>query len=759
MAEQENQGKPCGAYEMLREGEEIVLRIECESCDFFPSIEDDPHVMSMVIDILSEVGHVTKIVLAQKRDFEYPLEQVTLLEDVAKLYKYFVQQKLHLKMHLDPANRSKYAELQDIIYRLLKSDPVGAYVEISRVIRRDQIDIQQHNPGVLAANHPVLAFAYEVKSRIEQTQLIAKLKSELSGYKIGDRQIYRRYFAPIVRPDFMYTKVISSYPLDARELDSYAVGETDITILSREGDVRFLYHMVPPEFKLTEEKYELLDAARKILAEHKPKKNEFTDPARMRDVFFNVGCDLLEELAEYRGIQLRVKDKEELADILVRYTVGFGLIEVLLSDEKIQDISINSPVGRTPIFLVHAEWGDCVTNIIPTMPEVESWASKLRFLSGRPLDEANPVLDTELVLQNARARVAAITAPLNPSGIAYSFRRHRDKPWTLTLLASKWANHTINPLGAAVISFLADGARTMLVAGTRSSGKTSFLGAMLVELMRRVRIITIEDTLELPVHALKDLGYNIQSMKVASALTRGTTEVSADEGLRTTLRLGDSALFVGEVRSTEAAALYEAMRVGALANVVAGTIHGDSPYGVYDRVVNDLKVPRTSFKATDIIIVANQIRSPDGLRRIKRCLSITEIRKHWTDDPVREGGFVDLMKYDATTDSLQPTDALINGDSEILKSIAGNVREWAGNWDAVWENILLRARIKEYMIKTAEAANNQDIVEAPMVIAANDQFHKVMEQVKNDVGRMDPERIFFEWQEWFKKAVREMGNP
>src|SRR3989344_4293763 len=100
-------------------------------------------------------------------------------------------------------------------------------------------------------------------------------------------------------------------------------------------------------------------------------------------------------------------------------------------------------------------------------------------------------------------------------------------------------------------------------------------------------------------------------MKVQSALMKGGSELSADEGIRSSLRLGDSALIVGEIRSMEALALYEAMRIGALANVVAGTIHGDSPYGVFDRVVNDLKVPRTSFKATDIIIVANPIKSPD----------------------------------------------------------------------------------------------------------------------------------------------------
>ncbi len=260
------------------------------------------------------------------------------------------------------------------------------------------------------------------------------------------------------------------------------------------------------------------------------------------------------------------------------------------------------------------------------------------MISGRPLDEANPILDTELKIPQATARVAVIAEPLNPTGLAYAFRRHRDKPWTLALFVK---NKMVNPLSAGVLSFLIDGARTMLVAGTRSAGKTSLLSSLIVEIMRKFRIITIEDTLELPTISLRKLGFNVQPMKVASALTKGTAEVSASEGIRATLRLGDSSLIVGEVRSEEARALYEAMRVGALANVVAGTIHGDSPYGVFDRVVNDLGVPRTSFKATDIIVVANPVRSADGLHRWRRVTQITEIRKFWEQDPLTEGGFVD----------------------------------------------------------------------------------------------------------------------
>jgi type IV secretory pathway ATPase VirB11/archaellum biosynthesis ATPase len=546
---------------------------------------------------------------------------------------------------------------------------------------------------------------------------------------------------------------MASFPSEGEELETYTLGKkrSEVTIFSLPDTVQYLYHLTPPEFKLSEEKYEILDLARKIMAEHKPKRQEFVDPERMRTVFYNVGHDLIEELANYRKIRFREEEVDELTEILVRYTVGFGLIEVLLQDPKIQDITINSPMGKTPMFIVHADYGDCMTNIIATPPEAESWASKLRMTSGRPLDEANPILDTEIEIPQARARVGVIAPPLDPTGMAFAFRRHRDQPWTLPLFIK---NRMINPLAAGLLSFIIDGTRTILVAGTRSAGKTSLLGAVLVEVMRRYRVLTIEDTLELPTTALRNMGYNIQSMKVRSALAKKGAEVPAAEGIRSSLRLGDSALIIGEVRSEEALALYEAMRIGAMANIVAGTIHGDSPYGVFDRVVNDLKVPRTSFKATDLIVVANPIRSSDGLQRWRRVTQITEVRKEWERDPMLENGFVDLMKYDAKTDELVPSDELINGEADILKMIAGNVKEWAGNWDAVWSNVLLRTKIKETLVKYSDTAKMPKLLEAPFVILCNDIFHKISESVREEIGMLDSERIFFNWDNWIKKEIK-----
>ncbi len=755
-----NKAKKGLGYEIVREGEETILRIDYTEIPRVPSIEDDEVCMSQTIDLLIKNPSTTKIVFIQKHDYEYDYAQTRLLMEIAKIYGLLIKQKdlfSYKALNLDPNQYNvaeRYNKVHNIIFNLLKKDPLGCYVLLKRMRRHEQIELEKEiDPRYAAARKEYIKILEHIIKMLEKTRLVAIASPYLAGLEVGNRTIYRKIFSPLIRPDFMYTKLMATYPKDAEEIDSYKIGETEVVIFKMEDTIQYIYHIIPPEFKLDEDSYDILDMARRIMAEHKPEEQDFINPERMREVFYNVGKDLLEELAEHRNLKLSEKQLEELTQILIRYTVGFGLIEVLLEDPAIQDITINSPMGTSPIFVVHGKYDECKTNIIPSVSDAESWASKLRLISGRPLDEANPILDTEIEIPGvANARIGVIAPPLDPSGIAYAFRRHRNKPWTLPLFIK---NRMINSLAAGIISFIVDGNRTMLIAGTRSAGKSSLLGSILVEIMRKYRIITIEDTLELPTNALRKLGYNIQPMKVASALSKGSSEVPADEGIRTTLRLGDSALIVGEVRSTEARALYEAMRVGALANVVAGTIHGDSPYGVYDRVVNDLKVPKTSFKATDIIIVANPIRSADGLSRVRRVTRITEIRKEWEEDPMKEGGFVDLMKYDADKDELVPTDDLINGDSDILKAIAGNVKEWAGNWDAVWENIELRAAIKEEIVRISDTLEEPELLEAPFVIQCNDQFHRISEKVREETGKLDKEKILFMFKEWIKKAAQE----
>jgi type IV secretory pathway ATPase VirB11/archaellum biosynthesis ATPase len=462
---------------------------------------------------------------------------------------------------------------------------------------------------------------------------------------------------------------------------------------------------------------------------------------------YRIGLDLLVDIANSNGIDITENQLRKLATILTRYTAGLGVLELLLQDEKVQDIAANAPISTHPLYIFHADFLECETNLVPSPDDAESWATRFRLRSGRPLDEANPVLDTELSVPGGRARVAAITRSLSPDGLAFAFRRHREKPWTFPLFIN---TKMMDSFTAGLMWFIIDGARTLLIAGTRSSGKTALLGSCLVQIMPKIRIITTEDTLELPVEELQKLGYNIERLKSRSVITHIETELPAEEALRTALRLGDSALIVGEVRSVEAKALYEAMRIGALANVVAGTIHGESAYGVFDRVVNDLQVPPTSFKATDLIVIANMLRSPDGLHSFRRVVEVTEVRKHWKTDPYEEGGFVNLLEYSAQDDVLKPTRTLTMGESHVLNDIAARVRDWKGRWDAVWENINLRASVLQYLVEYAKAKNNPEILEAQTVIESNSQFHIISNDVKEDIGALDSRMIFDRWKNWIK---------
>lgn len=1243
----------------------MQVRINCLGCLYGSSIEDYPECMSRVIDIILEVKKVTSVVLARNREYEYDYPQIKMLTEVASVIEWVVREKLLSKANIrSPDCIRLYPEgvekLEHIVTGLLRRDPIGAYVELIREIRKLKFRMKNASPALLSCYKVYVTSTLEVlRKALEKTQLIQKSMRHLAGYHVGDRSLYRQLFMPSVRPNFMLTRYMITPPKGGKSVDRYKVGDTQIEIFKLPDTTQYLYHVLPPEFKLSEEKYSVLDAVRRYMATHRPKTGEFVRSSRVREVFYNIGKDMTVDIAEQMNIVLSAKELEQLATILTRYTAGMGVLEILLADEKIQDLFVNSPIERQPILINHADWGECKTNLIPTNEDAEAWATRLRISSGRPLDEANPVLDTDIAVPGGNARFAVITRGLSPHGLGFAIRRHRDMPWTLPLFIK---NRMLNPLAAGLLSFLIDGTVSMLVAGGRGSGKTSMLGAIMLEILPQVRIVSIEDTLELPIEHMRELDYNVERLKSRSVITRVETEMPADEALRTALRLGDSALIVGEVRSsirgneevaivdngimkrikikdienmdlenikvptigfdlkvglskltdfvkhpkrkkllkiktrtgrevtvthdhslfaptkdfeiapieckdlkigeqivipsfmpcgfndidsinvfdylpefrvknfekdvrkaikvigwkratqlcnvncgdvynyfrtnqktnipfrsfdnlmteanidydfsdlevkrgtslsipaeipvnndfcrflgyyvaegyytmkggggsviitnsnpvivddinniskeifnlapnkrtfkvlgttvqhrlsclplakliskigcgrtckekrvppmifglkkekiasflkglfsgdgnftsskgggnavryystskklvedvaylllnfgivarikeqkstgmgknsvwrlefkdrkmvktflreigfarkipamierkwphttsnsivldkeilrkhlrkyprryrhlfrflrcsknylekvvtdpecevseklrsfalgqfyldeivgveeikpkepeyvydlsvdptqnfiggfggillhnTEAKALYEAMRIGALSNVVAGTIHGESAYGVYDRVVNDLGVPPTSFKATDIIPICKSLRSADGLQRFRRMTEITEVRKEWDENPAKEGGFINLMEYSSKSDELKPTDTLLNGESEVLNRIASYVKEWSGNWDSVWENIKLRARIKEAMVKAAEQAKNPEILESKWVVASNAKYHLIAEAIRKEIGYSDPGRIFSKWEVWFKKVA------
>jgi len=119
-----------------------------------------------------------------------------------------------------------------------------------------------------------------------------------------------------------------------------------------------------------------------------------------------------------------------------------------------------------------------------------------------------------------------------------------------------------------------------------------------------------------------------------------------------------------------------------------------------------------------------------------------------------EKGFVDLMKYNVEKDELEPTDDLINGDSEIIKEIASNIKGWAGNWDAVYDNILLRAKMKKEMVDIAEQTGDFDLLESKFNTLANHMFHSFSDEVIQEKGLPLSEDVFPLFKHWLDKEVK-----
>ena len=260
--------------------------------------------------------------------------------------------------------------------------------------------------------------------------------------------------------------------------------------------------------------------------------------------------------------------------------------------------------------------------------------------------------------------------------------------------------------------------------------------------------IIAHNTEEIPVPYMKEVGFNIQRLKTRSPISVSftSTEVAPEEALRTALRLGDSALIIGEVRSTEAKVLYEAMRIGAAGNIVMGPIHGDSAYSVWDRIVNDLGVPNTSFKATDVVVVARPIRFLGSLEKARRLVQVTEVKKHWQDDPEAEGGFLDLMQYNAKKDKLELLEDNLK-ESDLFTKISSLT---GLSIEKIWENVKMLSSSKEFLVALKNEFNLPELIEAENSVVAHNKLVLLKQKNLEENGSVDFGEVLGEWKNWVR---------
>ncbi len=537
----------------------------------------------------------------------------------------------------------------------------------------------------------------------------------------GLRQVLNR--DRMKRPRFSQCWSLPSQANGSTVADAYAVSDSQVQILSK-GTQTF-YHVSPWEYNIPKEwslaVQETIDAVSNCppadISRSYDELRRHVRESAIRSIQRIAQRDRLDLGSEVRE---RTSVIEKLANVTARYTIGLGLFEVLLEDDRIEDIYVDAPSQDNPI---HVTVGGikgsgtvvrCQTNIVASRNEIDGLVSRFRQYSRRPFSEAFPVLETDVVGFDARATF--IGRPLSPNGTALAVRRHSRSVWTLPRFMF---NGTIDAMTAGLISFLIDGRSTILFCGPRGSGKSSLLSASLFEFPVSQRILTIEDTMELPCRQMQRLGYKVQSMLVENRMGR-EQEDRTDEALRVSLRLGESAIVLGEVRGKEAMTLYESMRTGKAGSSVLGTIHGDSARSVFERVVHDLGISGEAFSATDLVITLGLNRIAGGQRQERKVVEVAECARSRGI-----GEFDRLVVYDNAA-GIPVFDRSFR--SECISRIAGS---WNISYEEAMSNIETRARMRQSLVDAA-SAGRMECLGAEWTCRCNEFFWERVDSEKRD---------------------------
>jgi type IV secretion system protein VirB11 len=156
--------------------------------------------------------------------------------------------------------------------------------------------------------------------------------------------------------------------------------------------------------------------------------------------------------------------------------------------------------------------------------------------------------------------------------------------------------------------------RTILVSGGTSTGKTTFLNAMLHEIPAAERVVLVEDTPELN---LPDNGVGLVAVKG----DLGEARVTTDDLVQAALRLRPDRVVVGELRGREAVSFLRAINTGHPGSF--STVHANSPAGALEQIALmvmqaglGLSRGETLAYAASVIDLVVQLDRNGGQRRI-----------------------------------------------------------------------------------------------------------------------------------------------
>ncbi len=211
---------------------------------------------------------------------------------------------------------------------------------------------------------------------------------------------------------------------------------------------------------------------------------------------------------------------------------------------------------------------------------VQRLAEQVARVSHQGINREHPLLGATLP---DGARIQFCGPPATRKHWAMAIRRHRrlDLP-----LDAYDAGPLRQPREAAMpdatkkpIEFLraAIAARkTILISGGTSTGKTTFLNAMLGEIPEGERVVLVEDTPELRLPGANGVGL------IAVKGELGEAKVTANELLQSALRLRPDRIVLGELRGAESVSFLRAINTGHPGSF--STIHANSLRGALEQL-------------------------------------------------------------------------------------------------------------------------------------------------------------------------------
>ena len=302
--------------------------------------------------------------------------------------------------------------------------------------------------------------------------------------------------------------------------------------------------------------------------------------------------------------------KNLLVAYIINTMLGLGDLEVILADENLEEVAVNS--SKEGIWVFHKKFGWCKSDLkMYSEQDIYEHSEQIGRRIGRSISTLTPLMDAEL---SDGSRVNATLYPVSQGGNTITIRKFSKNPWTMTALI---ANGAVSPEIASLIWLCVQNEISLLVSGGTASGKTSFLNAMSIFMPSNHRVISIEETRELTLPTF------LQWVPMLSrqANAEGKGEISLYNLMINALRQRPDIVVVGEIRTKwDAQTLFEAIHTG---HAVYGTMHADNSQDAVIRMTNPpIELPKVMLNAMGGVISLFRHRRL-GIRRVLEFAEIT----------------------------------------------------------------------------------------------------------------------------------------